>query len=206
MRAFVAVNLNEELRRAVAETQDKLRATGAEVKWVKAETLHLTLKFLGWIEDVRLPEVIAALESALAGATAFTLRLEGVGGFPTPTAPRVIWVGVKEGAPELSALAQRVEAALEPLGFEREDAFVRRSGTTSPAKADRGFSPHVTIGRSKGPGGRRELAAVMQEESERAFGEMQVTRVELMRSDLRPSGPIYTSQRAFELAGVCDRR
>jgi len=185
MRAFIAVNLGEDLRRAVAETQEKLRATGAEVKWVKPESVHLTLKFLGWVDDARVPEVIAAVSSALEGAQAFELRLEGVGGFPTPAAPRVIWVGVKQGAQELAELAQRVEAALEPLGFEREE---------------RGFSPHITIGRRKGSGGRQALAAAMQGEGERAFGEMQVKRVELMRSDLRPTGPIYTSQRIFELA------
>jgi 2'-5' RNA ligase len=185
MRAFIAVNLDENLRRSVAETQEKLRATGAEVKWVKPESVHLTLKFLGWVDEGRVPEVIEAVGAALKGAQPFRLRLEGVGGFPTPSAPRVIWVGVKEGAQELSELAQRVEAALEPLGFVREE---------------RGFSPHATIGRRKGPGGRQALAAVMQTEGERAFGEMQVKRVELMRSDLRPTGPIYTSQRAFDLA------
>jgi len=187
MRAFIAVNLDENLRRCVAETQEKLRATGADVKWVKPESIHLTLKFLGWVDDARLPAVGEAVSAALKGVAPFRLRLEQVGGFPTATAPRVIWVGVKEGAQELSGLAERVEAALEPLGFQREE---------------RAFSPHVTVGRHRTPSGRQALAAMMQQERERSFGEMEVRRVELMRSDLRPTGAIYTSQRAFELTGA----
>ena len=184
MRAFIAVNLDDGLRRAIAETQDALRATGADVKWVRAESMHLTLKFLGWVEDARIPEIVKAVGTALEGQAPFRLRVEGVGGFPSPTAPRVIWVGVKEGAAELAELSRLVEDAVEPLGFEREG---------------RPFSPHATVGRAKGAGGRQGLTAAMREAAEREFGEMQVTKVELMRSDLRPTGPIYTSQRVFEL-------
>lgn len=191
MRAFIAVNLDDNLRRAIAETQDALRATGADVKWVQAESMHLTLKFLGWVDDARVPEIVKAVGAALDGQAPFRLRVAGVGGFPTPTAPRVIWVGVEEGATELAELSRLVEDAVEPLGFEREG---------------RPFSPHVTVGRAKGPGGRQGLTAAMREAAEREFGEMQVTKVELMRSDLRPTGPVYTSQRVFELTATRARQ
>jgi 2'-5' RNA ligase len=184
MRAFIAVNLDDSLRRAIADAQEALRASGADVKWVRAESMHLTLKFLGWVDDARIPEIVKAVGAALAGQPSFRLRLADVGSFPTSTAPRVVWVGVKEGAAELAELSRLVEDAVEPLGFEKEE---------------RPFSPHVTVGRVKSPSGRQALTAAMRETAEREFGEMQVTKVELMRSDLRPTGPIYTSQRVFEL-------
>jgi 2'-5' RNA ligase len=187
MRLFIAVNLDENLRQAIAEAEGRLRASGADVKWVAPESIHITLKFLGWVDDARIPEVRQALAAALHGATGFRLALEGIGSFPTPTAPRVVWVGVKDGREGLAALAERVEAAMEPLGFEREA---------------RAFSPHVTIGRCKSPQGRERLVTAMREERDRQFGEMEVRRVDLMRSDLRPTGPIYTSQREFDLASA----
>jgi len=98
-----------------------------------------------------------------------------------------VWVGIEEGAEALCELAQRVEQALEPLGFAREE---------------RPFSPHVTVGRVRSSRARDKLAAMMLEQRQHAFGEMEVERVELMRSDLRPTGPIYTSQCEFLLTGA----
>jgi len=187
MRLFIALNLDENLRRAIAEAQERLRASGADVKWVVPESIHITLKFLGWVDDARVPEVMEALAAALDGAAGFRLSLEGIGSFPTPTAPRVVWVGVKDGGEHLAALAERIEAAMGPLGFEREA---------------RAFSPHVTIGRCKSAQGREGLVAAMRGERDRQFGEMEARCVDLMRSDLRPTGPIYTSQRAFRLTGA----
>ncbi|UCH33317.1 MAG: RNA 2',3'-cyclic phosphodiesterase [Armatimonadota bacterium] len=187
MRAFVAVNLDGNLRQAIGEAQGSLRRTGGDVKWVRPDNMHLTLKFLGWVDDARLAPIVEAVRPAVEAEAPFRLRIEGTGGFPSATAPRVIWVGVKEGAEELARLAERVEAALEPLGFDREA---------------RGFSPHVTVGRCRSAGGRDGLAAEIRAMRERPFGEMEVRRVELMRSDLRPTGPIYTSQHAFDLAGA----
>ena len=187
MRLFIALNLDENLRRAIAEAQERLRASGADAKWVVPESIHITLKFLGWVDDARVPEVMEALAAALDGAAGFRLSLEGIGSFPTPTAPRVVWVGVKDGGEHLAALAERTDAAMGPLGFEREA---------------RAFSPHVTIGRCKSAQGRDRLVAAMRGERDRQFGEMEVRGVDLMRSDLRPTGPIYTSQRAFRLTSA----
>jgi len=191
IRLFVAVNLDDSLRQSVADTEQRLRAAGADVKWVRADSLHITLKFLGWVDDDVVPQVAQAIAQAVQGQPPFLLSLAGLGGFPTPTAPRVIWVGIEEGAAELAGLGQRMEQAMEPLGFEREE---------------REFSPHVTIGRCRSAAGRPQLIAAMQRERDRRFGQMQVLRVELMRSDLRPTGPIYTSQRAFELEGGASGR
>jgi 2'-5' RNA ligase len=187
MRAFIAVNMADDLRRALAEAQERLRASEADVKWVRAEGIHITLKFLGWVDDEREPGIADAAAAGVADAGPFRLSLVGIGGFPSATAPRVVWVGVTQGAREMSELARRIEDALEPLGFERE----RRE-----------FSPHVTLGRVRSPRGRDRLAARIGEERERPFGEMEVERVELMRSDLHPTGPVYTSQREFALGGA----
>jgi 2'-5' RNA ligase len=191
MRAFIAVNMGDDLRRALAQAQERLRASGADVKWVLPEGIHLTLKFLGWVDDDRVPAIAQAVAAAVTPRARFRLRVEGIGGFPSPTAPRVIWAVVKDGARELGELARGVDDALEPLGFAREQ---------------REFSAHVTLGRCRSPRGRPELAARMREQIERQCGEMEVARVELMRSDLRPTGPIYTSEREFALGGARGER
>src|SRR5262245_61476332 len=111
-RAFVAVQLDETTRAAVADEIERLRPLSKAVAWVPAENLHLTLKFLGEQTDARLAEAAFAIEEAAATAERFTLALHGVGGFPGMERPRILWVGVAEGALSLRALQSRVESAL----------------------------------------------------------------------------------------------
>ncbi len=154
-----------------------MRTAGAGVAWVTTENLHVTLKFLGWVEPPRLELVDAALDRAVTGLAAFDLSIESLGAFPTPTRPRVLWAGIGEGKARLAALADRVERELAALGFARED---------------RAFSPHVTLGRVKEPRKNRDLADALAAAAGRRFGTVHVTRVVLMRSDLSPRGARYT--------------
>ena len=104
IRAFLAVELPEPLRREVAAFQSELRSSGADVKWVEAENLHLTLKFLGKIETAQAASLKERLSAGLKGVSPFTVRLEGIGAFPKTTFPRVLWVGVGEGKERLVEL------------------------------------------------------------------------------------------------------
>src|SRR3970040_1457372 len=146
IRAFVAVNLDPSLKEALARVMERLKATRADVARGKPENLHLTLKFLGQVEETRLEAIAEAVASAARGCGPFRFVLGGLGAFPQPRAARVVWVGVPEGADSLAGLQARLEAELEPLGFPREE---------------RPFTAHLTLGRGRGPGRRAQLAGAL---------------------------------------------
>lgn len=186
IRAFVALPLAGDLREKVAPIQQRLRRHAGKVKWVEPENLHFTLKFLGNIGADGARRVLGALGRAAEGVRPFELGLGGVGAFPTTEKPRVIWVAAQEGAEALGGLAGRVETELARLGFDREK---------------RPFRAHLTIGRVRDPRQAGDLAGGLAAEPEEALGAMAVSSFELMRSDLRPSGPIYTSLGTIRLEG-----
>jgi 2'-5' RNA ligase len=189
-RAFVAVRLDEATRSAVAEEIERLRSLSKAVAWVPAENLHVTLKFLGEQADERLAEAILAIEEVAAACPRFTLSLHGLGAFPGMERPRIVWVGVAEGALPLRALQSQVEAAFERRAFSAES---------------RPWHPHLTIGRVFDPRRWRRdaspalLASIARMATTR-FGTLEVSRVALMRSDLHPSGARYSELCSADLA------
>ena len=144
-----------------------------------AANLHVTLKFLGPIEETRVPAIADALGAAASRRAPFDLAVRGLGAFPDVSRPRVVWAGLEE-ARALGVLAGEVDGALAALGLPRES---------------RPFSAHVTLGRVREPRRNPALAAALARPAD--FGRLAVTRVSLMRSDLGPGGARYT-----ELAGV----
>lgn len=189
LRAFVAVEIDDKTRQRVAAWQEELRQSGGDVKWVEPVNFHLTLKFLGNVETVRVPALSSALKASLAGHRAFSVELAGMGAFPSIARPRVIWVGLSEGAGELRLLAQAVDKALEPLGFPREE---------------KPFAPHLTIGRVRDRGIRRgvpdELKRSLASSSTVKWGSFLVDSVHLMKSQLTARGPIYSRVEVMQLA------
>ena len=189
IRAFVAVALDEATRGSVAAEIERFRPLSRAVAWVPAENLHLTLKFLGHQPDDRLAEAVLALGGAGAASAPFRVALHGVGAFPGMERPRILWVGVAEGALELRALQGRVDLALQRVGF---------------AADDRPWHPHLTIGRVFDPRRwRRDTSPAMREAIARAasggFGTLTVPRIALMRSDLSRSGARYSVLESVEL-------
>jgi len=156
------------------------------VAWVRRENLHLTLKFLGEVEEAALGTVGDAIRQVAARHAPFRLVFSGLGAFPQPRTARVVWVGVGEGAGALAELYAEMEARLEPLGFQREA---------------RPFTSHLTLGRVRGPGRREQLAAAVTSMAPDAVGEMLLDRIDLMRSELRPEGARYSVLRTFPLEG-----
>jgi 2'-5' RNA ligase len=144
---------------------------------VSTSNYHLTLKFLGGIEESRAADIGAALTAAVAGLPAVDLALRGLGAFPSPARPRVIWAGVDAGGPSLAALAGAVDAGLAALGVPREA---------------RGFSAHVTLGRVREPRRDPALAAALARAAGVELGSSRVDRVVLMRSELSPRGARYS--------------
>lgn len=194
-RAFVALLLDDGTRGAVAAQIERLRPLSRAVAWVPAQNLHLTLKFLGEQSETRLGEALGALEETAAGASSFTLAFHGLGAFPGMERPRILWVGVAEGALEARALQSRLDTALESRGFARDD---------------RPWHPHLTIGRVFDDRRWRreatpELRQAIAEAARLGFGVLAVTRMALMRSDLSPSGARYSELHSVDLAGARPR-
>ncbi len=172
------------MRARLAAAIERLRRVAPDVAWVAPGNLHLTLKFLGQVAPARLDASAAALEGTVRGAAAFDAAVVGLGAFPTVTRPRVIWAGVSEGAPALSGVAARVDAALAALGF--------------PPEA-RPFSPHVTLGRVRVAGHAPRLADLLGAAAYQDFGRMRVERVVLMESRLSRGGPRYSERASVRL-------
>jgi len=185
LRLFVAVDLSDEAKRALSGLLSRLKGLDSGVRWVAPENLHVTLKFLGNVEEGKVEAIRGALSGALSGFKPFAIRLKGLGAFPSAKRPRVVWMGVEEGNEELSALARAVEVALERLGFPREG---------------REFVAHVTLGRvkSRASGG---LLRFLERPEGIPEVRQEVREVVLMRSVLRPEGPEYTPLFKFPLGG-----
>jgi len=183
MRCFIALEMPGPVKEHAAGLISELKSAGADIKWVKPANLHLTLQFLGEVE----PELVPALQAALAGACArcgpLELAISGCGAFPGLKKPRVVWLGFKGMTQELAGLTESIQAANQPLGFEPEQ---------------RAFRPHLTLGRlrrrkkggNKGPSSAplsRELAVLAAHRGPAFIA----GRVVLMQSTLTSSGPIY---------------
>jgi len=181
IRAFVAIELPDNLKRGLGGVIDGLREKSrAPVKWVSASGIHLTLKFLGEIPALRVEEVKGALATACIGTPPVRLEIGSLGAFPSTAQPRVVWVGLGGDLDVLSKLAARIDLALAELGHARES---------------RPFVPHLTIARvrpeasrlARGELGAAILAAVLPERLQ-----FSAETVSLMRSQLQPQGALYT--------------
>lgn len=186
MRCFLAVEIPEAVRAALARLQDELRrATTLDVRWVEPSALHVTLKFLA---DAS-PDQQAALGPVLAGAMASRvapeIEMAGTGAFPGDRRIRVVWAGVVRGGEALGALAAAVDGATEPLGFARER---------------RPFRPHVTLGRVRQPQPAPDLAAALHRHRGVALGTWTPPAVTLVESLLGSSGARYRPVRRWPFA------
>ena len=186
MRLFVALNLPVEIKESLAAATDRLRRVQADVSWVRAENLHATLKFLGETEAKRLDRIRPALHEVAGAIGAFSVEISGVGSFGGRV-PRVVWVGVGEGADPLTLLAGRIEDALGRVGFPKER---------------RGFTAHLTLGRVRSPRNAEALLDALQEFRSATFGRFMAHEFHLMQSELRPTGSIYTVLERFPLTGA----
>ncbi len=175
MRAFVAIRLASKVKDALAGLIEELSRTGRGISWVRPGNLHLTLRFLGGsVQTQRLRSLLASLEKIAAETPPFTMKVGGVGGFPSLNRPRVIWAGLE--SPELVELARRVEAAAVRHGFEPEE---------------RPFAPHLTIGRVRDPRGFSHVRGIVEEARDRKFGASRTESMTLYRSILSPAGANY---------------
>ncbi len=189
LRLFVACELPSEMKAGLARIQDTLRAQGAPaVRWVRPEGIHLTLKFLGEVSQDKVPALRAALAPVVEGIPPLSLSLGEIGTFGGRRGVRVLWVGIEGDLKRLTRLQERVESALEPLGFPPEG---------------RAFSPHLTLARVPdhvGSNDRRRLKELAASAEAPTAPPVTVRELSLMRSILGPGGAVYERVTAFPLS------
>ncbi len=186
-RTFIAVEIGADIRASAAALQESLAKTGAEVKWVEPESMHVTLHFLGEVDDRELHQVCRAVKEVAASEPPFPLRVSGVGAFPTPRRPKILWAGITDGADELKRLYDKLEAKLLHLGCYR--------------KEERGYTPHLTLGRAKSEADGFTLAPELPKRLAWDGGRTVVDEVLVFSSVLERDGPVYVVLGRGELRG-----
>jgi len=176
MRTFIAIELPNEIRNSLSRLQEQLKTSGADVKWVAPENIHLTLKFLGEVEEKKLEKITQIIEDTCGERNKFQIRIASLGAFPKIDFPRVIWVGLDLGDKETKEIAKELEQNLAKIGIPKED---------------RSFSSHITIGRMRSTLNREKLVQNLRNKLGGQNLEFCVNKITLFKSTLTPKGPIY---------------
>ncbi len=185
LRLFIALETPGTVREALGRVLAELRRADADVRWEADQKLHATVKFLGDTPEARVEAVVTGLERAACSTGPLTITYKDLGFFPTPRLPRIIWAGINEPTGALKGFHALSEASMRTLGYPEES---------------RPFHPHVTLGRIRGPRGIDALRARVETCT---FDQPPITlhEVALIRSDLRPSGSVYTTLKRIFLSG-----
>ena len=183
LRLFIAIELNAEVRQGLAALQGELKRQlpAKAVRWTNPEGIHLTLKFLGDTAEDRVPAIAEGMTAAAAAFDPFEVPVAGLGCFPNPHKARVLWVGASEFPRALAGLQRAIDLQMSRLDFPRET---------------RAFSPHLTLGRVNdriSTDERRTLSDLLSKPQADVLGTIAVTETVLFKSDLRPSGAVYTA-------------
>ena len=181
IRSFIAIELPAELKSALLSLQDEFRSAGFNfVKWVAPEGIHLTLKFLGSVPQSKIPEIVAGMSRACSGIAPFRLETSELGVFPNIRRPGVFWLGVAGDLEQVSTLQKCIDDELKPLGFVPEK---------------RAFTPHLTLARLRETASlqdRKDFGALVSAAHFCSKNSIEVNGVNLMRSQLMPTGAVYS--------------
>ena len=187
IRSFLALDPPEEILREIGRVQNRLRKLiHGDVRWIRPESIHLTLKFFGDISGNDVANISAVAGKAAAEVRPFDLAIGGAGVFPDPHRPRIIWLGMNGEVARLVTFQQGMERALREIGFPPEE---------------RPFRPHLTLGRIKTPKGLIGLAGVLEKGETYTAGRFTASGLGLFKSDLTPRGAIYTRLAGYPFAG-----
>jgi len=179
IRSFIAFDINNPLvQQKFAEVQDTLVKTGADLKLVAPQNVHMTMRFLGDVPAARIDSIHESMKKTVFSA--FTCQIHSLGVFPHIGHPRVIWAGISKGSDELTGIADQLETELRQLGFRPDP---------------KGFSPHLTLARVRTGRNKAELAHCIQEMEDYDFGIVKADCLRLKKSLLTPKGPVYSTLR-----------
>jgi RNA 2',3'-cyclic 3'-phosphodiesterase len=185
IRTFLALDLDEAIRRHLVRTQQELDRAGAVVRWTGLEQLHVTMKFLGDVNDEDLPAVCEMAREMAASVEAFDFDVTGVISSPPTGHMRMVWVGIEDPTGRMAELNARLEEAAEVLGYKREN---------------RRFHPHLTLGRVKSGKRIAELRHAVDTVAETSFGMQGADELVVYSSELTGDGPIYAALARVPLA------
>ncbi|MEM0342630.1 MAG: RNA 2',3'-cyclic phosphodiesterase [Thermoplasmata archaeon] len=180
-RAFIAADIVPS--RGLMDVLGELRSSRADLKVVRPELLHVTLKFLGDTEEQLVDEIAARMARSVSGIPPFAMRLNGMGAFPSLSNIRVVWVGIQNGK-ALEEIAKRLDASIGELGFERDR---------------KGFVPHLTLARARSGRNIANVQEILRRNAATDFGEYPVDKIALKKSVLSPQGPTYSVVREVPL-------
>lgn len=184
IRSFIALELFDEAHAELSRIIESLKKAGADVKWVNAKAIHLTLKFLGSVPEEKIAKIGERIGKIAKNQTPFDIVLKDIGVFPNWDYARVLWVGLEsEGANRVKEIANEVETAMTSEGFEKEK---------------RAFSPHLTIGRIRSAKNKKELEQTSLSVKVQPISS-HISKIILFKSQLTPNGSIYTPLHVAEL-------
>ena len=181
IRSFLAFDMESKtVLTKITDVQTALVKTGADLKPVEPQNIHITLRFLGDI----LPDTVDKIHEEMKKTqfVPFNVKIHGVGVFPTINYPRVVWAGITEGAEQLQSIFNQLEPRLQGLGFTPDS---------------KGFSPHLTIARVRSGTNKTQLAEFINKNANYDFGAIKAECLRLKKSDLTPKGPIYSTFKEF---------
>lgn len=173
-RAFIAADIHPSDK--LVGVLRELAQSRADLKVVRPELLHVTLKFLGDAEEDLVEEILLRMKESTEGVRSFSIRLQGMGAFPSMSNIRVVWVGIEDGR-VLGEIARKLDSTLSGLGFERDR---------------KGFAPHITLARTRTPRNIANVQEILRTNAATDYGEYPVDRILLKKSVLGPQGPTYS--------------
>jgi len=174
-RGFIAIDI--EAGPKIIKFEELIKKTGANVKLVEPENIHITLKFLGNTDEERIADIKKIIKSVVEDVKPFKISLEGTGVFPDKNYIKVIWAGIKNSE-KIEKIAEEINEKLSKLGFKKDK---------------RKFSAHLTIGRVKTAKHKDKLLQILDKYKDFKFAEFEVKSIELKKSQLTPNGPVYTT-------------
>jgi 2'-5' RNA ligase len=180
-RGFIAIDIN--VTPNVLNLLQDITNSNADVKLVEPQNIHITIKFLGDVQEDNIDDIEQIMKDSVKEIEPFTLKLSGTGVFPNQNYIRVVWIGIKD-AEIIETISRSIDERLSQLGFKREK---------------RGFSAHLTIGRVKTAKNKQLLLKAIESYKDFEFSTQEVNSIKLKKSDLTPKGPIYTTLREVKL-------
>lgn len=179
MRSFISIDVGA--LETLVELEREMEKTGASLKLVEPENIHLTLKFLGEIKESMVPEIEDAMRGAVDGVEPFRFAIRGMGAFPGTGYMRVVWVGAEDNG-EMKSISGSINEALRRYRFKKE-----------------AFKPHITLARVRSAAGKEDLLSLIDRNRDRNFGEVAVDSIKLKKSELKREGPVYSTVREVRL-------
>jgi len=180
-RGFIAIDIGSLPK--IVEFEKKIKQTGAIVKLVEPENIHITLKFLGETNENKIDEIEKIIKKTVEGIKPFNIQLKSTGVFPNENYIKIVWIGI-QNSEKIAQIASKIDEGLSEIGFSKEK---------------REFSAHLTIARVKSAKSKDQLLKVIENDKEFEFADIKVESVKLNKSELTQKGPIYTTIKDIKL-------